>query len=353
MEPQTQSAPAVYESKNGLPGHGNDYQRLAAWTLLQRATLQGCDFQMGFEIDDAGKFDDIGMQLNGEWFLFQTKHTQSSKGGTDKVITKEMLFDTGPKPIDGNFQLLKYLQNSKNFSHGKIKQFIIFANRNVEPGDFYSTTELDEMFKFSTGTNLKLRSEDMINALKDRAFQRDSGLILKAIENLFNNCSKDVILDTYQAYLNEIITFQNRSIHLATNIESKNQDITKLYEKLKKSLKVKSVPIKNVSNFWAKNPTPIKLDIDEETVRDFFSKLILSVSQPNVEQLKQDMIDESRQWMRTWIRPDDFGRLEEDFFERPMNAIKEEFDKYEKKYLSALFCKLMTVEKFSTKSKPN
>lgn len=226
-----------------LEGHGNDYQRLLAWALLQRLMLGNCDFKLAFEMEDAGKFDDIGVLISGRgWHLVQSKHMQALMAERGKKLTKETLYDKK----DNNFMLVKYYKSYKEkkakWTHGEIDRVIIFTNREFDMElEYYREIKLDSLLTFSKGRHVQLvdQEEELIKLLKEE-------------------------------------------------------------------------------------------EIDRDIIKEFFSKLVLSVEQPNVEELRQEMNHEGRLWIQTWIRPDDLGRMSESFYEIPLNIIKKHFEEYEK-----------------------
>uniref|UniRef100_A0A8D8A120 Ankyrin-1 n=1 Tax=Culex pipiens TaxID=7175 RepID=A0A8D8A120_CULPI len=323
--------PCTEYNAGSLGGHGNDYQRQLAWTLLQRAMLAGCEFRLAFEMDDAGKFDDVGLFVNGAWTLIQTKHSR-----LQKHITKETLFEGG----DGDFALGKYLKSYRKmkWSHGEVGKIILFTNRSLDWSKFevnsFLEVKLDGMLDFLQGKHLQLinQEENMMKLLRDEAFKRDLSDIREAIVDLFRNEKMHQILEEYHCYLKEVFVIDGQDVCLVKAKQHKNPIIKQLYSELVQILGKDycKIDAKFMGNFWSQTENLVKTEIDRETIEDFFSKLVLSISQPNVEALREKMISEGRRWMLSWVRPDDLGRMDGSFDKVPLDIIMKEFDNYEK-----------------------
>lgn len=340
MSPPEQPSLTDYEAGR-LEGHGNDYQRLVAWVLLLKLTLAKRIFKLGFEMKRANKFDDIVLCLDGEWYLIQTKHSLPTKEKDTNVTKEDLMIKT-----DKELSLAKYIVgyyemcNGQNkWNYGAIKQLILMTNRNVDEATFeandYRQIEPNELLKFSCGKQLQLvdQEEEIMKALYKQLFCRDYKKISKAVEKLFKKGTMSDIIEEYHILLKEILTVKNHAVHLVEPTSAEISELSKLYLELKNTYednKNKPVQASVMNSFWQKPINLIETKIERRTIEEFFSKLVISILQPNVEQLKKEIMQISRIWMRSWIRPDDLGRLDESFFELPLNTIRKEFEEYEK-----------------------
>lgn len=352
------SQSGTYEVGRDLGGEGEEYQRLLACFLLQRMIMNGesdgetqskadpaesgiREFKLAFEMKDAGKFEDVCIYLKDEgWFLIQSKHTVDIE---DKIITSSILFSDNDK----DFSLIPYLRSFQEWKetfqqkHGEIKHIILFTDRHLESNfeeNDCTPVNLDDSFKFSKGSSWKLKGQEdnLIEGLRYSDFKADNKKILNAMVNLFSDKNIELeVLKKHHYFLKKLIVCKNKKVSLnEPETDQKHPYIKKVYEELVKKLmekyvKSKSIAEKKMGDFWT-----FKEDKgDRRMVTEFLSKLVLSVSQPNVEELKEEMINEGRCWMRGWLYPDDLGRMSREFFELPYKTMCDEFKKYEKNYV--------------------
>ncbi|XP_038104288.1 uncharacterized protein LOC119765139 [Culex quinquefasciatus] len=310
-----------------LDSHGIDYQRQTACVLLQRSMEEHGEnsefvYKLAFEVTEGGKFDDIGLFINGAWILIQTKHAKSEKGGP-YLLTDEMLF----KEDNGAFSILKYLKeyHKMKWSYGPIKYIVLFTNRVFETAKAYPEAELDGLLKFSTGIHCQLRLEDF----ERETFKFYYNKIEDAMVKLFENEELDAIIIKFNVFLKEILYNSVENVRLSNEIKNNNPDIQRLWNSLREKIKDKTVSIDKMGDFWSQTKNLIITGIDDKTINDFFSKFVLSTGQPDLTAIQQEIKDKGLLWMRSWMQPEYFGQIDAGFLETFLNKFVAKFKEYE------------------------
>uniref|UniRef100_A0A8D8FCK9 (northern house mosquito) hypothetical protein n=1 Tax=Culex pipiens TaxID=7175 RepID=A0A8D8FCK9_CULPI len=232
-----------------LDSHGVDYQRQTACALLQRSMEEHGEnsefvYKLAFEVTEGGKFDDIGLFINGKWILIQTKHAKSEKGGP-YLLTDEMLF----KEDNGAFSILKYLKeyHRMKWSYGPIEYIVLFTNRVFETAKAYPEVKLDNLLKFSTGSHCQLRLEDF----ERETFKCYYNEIEDAMVKLFENKKMNAIIKKFNVFLKYILHKKGKNVHLSNKNKYNNPDIQRLWNTLREKIKDKTVPIGIMGDFWS------------------------------------------------------------------------------------------------------
>ncbi|KAL1492813.1 hypothetical protein ABEB36_010995 [Hypothenemus hampei] len=131
-----------YYHKGGLVHslHGNIYQLKLQMLFLKRALNNGYEFNLGTEVEDAEKFDDIVFKYKrkdqsrkDEIRFMQAKHKQDE---SKRITAHDLLTDK-----DDDFSLQKYfisyskIKKKHGFNNGELKDFIIYTNIKFDSAD--------------------------------------------------------------------------------------------------------------------------------------------------------------------------------------------------------------------------
>uniref|UniRef100_A0A8D8CM70 Ankyrin-1 n=1 Tax=Culex pipiens TaxID=7175 RepID=A0A8D8CM70_CULPI len=340
-----QSGPLTIEAITGkLGGEGEEYQRLRAYMMVLEGVL-GMDLWLQFEMIDAKKFEDICVFYKENWNLIQTKHSEPMCSENEKKITYGTLFG---RDKSNPFMLLKYLfdfdeiKKNEEWIHGEINKIIICTNCELNVNSYEGNwlgeigNEMHELLKLSKGKHFQLTGQEdkMWELLLEDAFERDYNKIFEAIVILFEYKKMSPILEMYHMSLKKILLNDGQIVMFSKEKPTNIPVVIKLYTKLQQKFVMQfediSIPNNVMGNFWTQTEDFVQRRVDFETVKEFLSKLVLSVEQPNVTELRQDIVDKGINWMRTWIRPDVLGRISQPILELTLTIIKKKFDAYEK-----------------------
>lgn len=184
---------------------------------------------------------------------------------------------------------------------------------------------------------------DSHSDIEDKAqFNKDFSHLMKYICILFENSGKiDSIaiscLVKHRKILKDMFICDGDDVRFVKELD-KSLPSNTLYERLRQTIstqhfKSMSVPKEKMGeNFWTDSQGQIISDRELATLKDFLSKLVLFVGQPNVDVLKDLIITKLRCWVRTTVRPDHFGRMDSSVFKGLLNIVEKHFGEYEKKF---------------------
>ncbi|KAL1492285.1 hypothetical protein ABEB36_012759 [Hypothenemus hampei] len=131
-----------YYHKGGLVHslHGNIYQLKLQMLFLKRALDKGYEFDLGTEVEEAEKFDDIVFKYKTKYEsekdeirFVQAKHKQDE---SKRITAHDLLTDK-----DGDFSLQKYfisyskIKKKHGFNRGELKDFILYTNIKFDSAD--------------------------------------------------------------------------------------------------------------------------------------------------------------------------------------------------------------------------
>ncbi|XP_065091533.1 uncharacterized protein LOC135712516 [Ochlerotatus camptorhynchus] len=326
MDPQSSTNRNVdyYMSNIGSGAHGEEYQRDVALLMLERATRAKNDFKLAYEMSDAGKFDDVALydENKKEWILIQTKHADTVNGPPKSIDWATLFPENNNEREKSDFSLFKYLRSyleiQNRFSGSK--KCYIFTNRTLNKAiqDNFLYCEAHQMLRMSNyeAKHFQLKStNNIVNKLHDYINQ-DFETLIKAIIELFNGGHADSILNHYKSPLANVLSIRKGVLKFHEKFAANDPDSNTrcLYD----SLQAKQIIGKerhNISKDITKVLTgqsrikKLPLCVERTQVEDFIHNLVLSVGQPD--NLRSIIERDIRVWIKTWIRPDDFGRLTE------------------------------------------
>ncbi|KAL1492817.1 hypothetical protein ABEB36_010999 [Hypothenemus hampei] len=131
-----------YYHKGGLVHslHGNIYQLKLQMLFLKRALNKGYEFNLGTEVEDAEKFDDVVFKYKSrdnsrkdEIRFVQAKHKQDE---SKRITAHDLLTDK-----DDDFSLQKYfisyskIKKKHGFNNSELKDFILYTNIKFDSAD--------------------------------------------------------------------------------------------------------------------------------------------------------------------------------------------------------------------------
>ncbi|XP_039453434.2 uncharacterized protein LOC120432316 [Culex pipiens pallens] len=331
-------------SAGRLGGDGEEYQRLFALMLIQRASRKHIPFELAFEHKDLIKFEDVVLHLEEprQWWLFQNKH-KKRKNQSDRTIKSLLSLSA-----DNEFALFQYIEGYqkvvKNWKHGKHKKwFCLFTNIGFreEAGlqeDFTFEGEVKKVIIFNCGKFIQFKGLEskMFNKINE-----DFNELVDAIHTMFKEGLIENSVTNCKALLLPVINATESEVTFSKNFLENQLDedlFDHLVEKFEQDLGAVSSNSEEVLKFWneqwetpeKKRKTKIPSYTSKETIQEFFKDFILAYSQPDLDELEMLMSEESRLWMRDWIRPDDFGRFSNDQIGNFFRTFKKEFINWEK-----------------------
>uniref|UniRef100_A0A8D7ZT97 (northern house mosquito) hypothetical protein n=1 Tax=Culex pipiens TaxID=7175 RepID=A0A8D7ZT97_CULPI len=331
-------------SAGRLGGDGEEFQRLFALMLIQRASRKRIAFDLAFEHKALSKFEDVVLHLEepGQWWLFQNKH-KKRKNQSDRTIKSLLSLSA-----DNEFALFQYIEGYqkvlKNWKHGKHKKwFCLFTNVGFREEDglqekFTFEGEVEKVITFNRGKFIQFKG------LESKMYDKINEDFFKIVEAVYKMLKIGIIEDILYNYKEVLLP----CIHVTKSEVKFTQDfLDKLEEDLGyylvallkcPDIKEVSSEAQNVLDFWNKQTaTPEKKKKTElpaytrmDIIEEFFKDFILAHSQPDLDELEMLMSEESRLWMRDWIRPDDFGRFSNDQIGNFFRTFKKEFTNWEK-----------------------
>lgn len=114
---------------------GHVYETLMCMLFFVRGFIRNIkQFKLGYQITEAGKFDDVLFFDGKSYEMFQLKHTESRESGNK--LTDSDLFSNENKG-KGNYNLLKYVKaftdkNSEGIFKDKINCVVVFTNADID-----------------------------------------------------------------------------------------------------------------------------------------------------------------------------------------------------------------------------
>lgn len=312
---------------------GFRYQRLLAIHLAQKAFFKNRIFKLAFEMTAAEKFDDVVFYLkdSDEWLFIQVKHCQNNEN-----VTAAML----DKTDDGDFSLLKYLesyckiQDFMNPYEGRKKRFVIFTTRGVSKTLIGSCENVPvdtilDFWKDSSHNQLIPNSKKIISLSETTSTKFKE--LFNAIDSVVSNGRLSEIILDYRTPLRRFFRLAGEEVTLIDTLfeEDNNRKTRKLFDLLKHKFKGGSKIAKtHMDKIFAGESRQKYLPpvADQETVKQFFNDLILSVSQPKIDDLLTIIDEGMLVWMKGWIPPDDLGTLTQNQIELPRQKIENLFE---------------------------
>lgn len=298
---------------------GDKEQELIA--LLEEVVLEkesGLIFNALVKLFKTNEFDPIL-----EKYKSFVKEILTQKCGGDKVVF--------------NPQINAALHNIKSKSFKEESLLKLYQNLRKEFGDNHFE-------------NIKVSKEvmgefwaDSDSDIEDKAqFDQEFRRVMNNVYNLFENKEKfDSIANSclvkHRKILKPMFICDGDDVRFVKALD-KSSPLFKLHENLRSKISTEnfeslSVPKDKMGeNFWTESEGQIISDRELATLRDFLSKLVLFVEQPNVGVLRNKIITKLRSWVRTSVRPDHFGRMDSSVFEGLLNIVNKHFDEYEKNF---------------------
>ncbi|WP_410542233.1 FxSxx-COOH system tetratricopeptide repeat protein [Wolbachia endosymbiont of Tetranychus urticae] len=304
------------------PVHGNIYQLKLLMLFLYRGTSNQYSFQLGTEIEEAKKFDDLVFQYTegGEtkYRLLQAKHRLDD---SDKIKSSNLLTED-----DNDYSLVKYFysyrdaKKEKLFKDGVIKDVIISTNIDLDYKDLKKNEvrvkkieSFDNILEMNDGrSSAKYEfGEELIPKLKPiledynltRLARRLVECLLKK-NPIKHHQQSDIFYFYHEVIANEVIDAKTKKFYdkfiRGDNISGITEKfrrtfISELRKKSKEEVNIEclnqALEDKKVGLILSKNfgkggnsnwPNNVITDVE---VKDFLSHLVFAVNQPNEEEL--------------------------------------------------------------------
>lgn len=327
-----------------LGGAGEEFQRLFALMLLQRATRERKTFNLAFECKEGVKFDDVVLHLAQEkkWWLFQNKHFK--KKDQHNISRKSLVSQSE----SNDFALAPYIEAyqrvMQDWEHNDDeKWFCLFTNVTVNEEDgLQQEVEVDGIINFGRGRFIQFKGlEEELAALLNSEFYS----VGNSISAMFDEGKVDDVLEKYKDNLRKIITVEENEVKLTSNSSCETFFLSALME-THPDLNNRSTNATNVVQFWndtnssyveplekkskneAKNQLPTLTT--RESIEEFFKVFIFAHSQPDVDDLARCMFNEGQIWMRGRLEPDILGRLTKCQIMQFLHILKDKFSDWEK-----------------------
>ncbi|XP_038105009.1 uncharacterized protein LOC119765358 isoform X3 [Culex quinquefasciatus] len=304
-----------------LGGAGEEFQRLFALMLLQRATRERKTFKLAFECKEGVKFDDVVLHLaqDKQWWLFQNKHVKKKE---QQNMSRSSLVSASKS---NDFALAQYVEAyqrvMQDWRHdGGEKWFCLFTNVtfNEEEG-LQQEVEVGEIINFGRGRFIQFKGlEEEMNALMNSEFYS----VGNSISAMFDEGKVDDVLEKYKDNLRKIITVEENEVKLTSN--SSCEDLKTFFlsalMETHPELNNRSTNATNVVQFWndtnssyveplekkrknkSKNQLPTLTT--RKSIEEFFKVFIFAHSQPDVDDLARCMFNEGQIWMRERLEPE-------------------------------------------------
>lgn len=280
--------------------HGNIYQLKLQMLFLKRALDKGYEFNLGTEVEDAEKFDDIVFNFRKvEMRFVQVKHKQDES----KQITANDLL----KVKDDDFSLQKYftsycrIKKKPIFSRCKIKDFILCTNINFDFNDLKKASintekieenddilEIKKLGKVTARYKFNVPKEhELYEKLRETS---DLHVLVRALKQHINeNKHLELRADIFKLYHGPL---SKKIFDISTKEEKddKGKKITRKYAKFRGDFLNGNNLSEEVSNFRKVLQSVFKLeDNDQFQQKMSLKELTVSTSFGQVSELRTNM----------------------------------------------------------------
>ncbi len=263
--------------------------------FLHRGVLYQHSFRLGTEIEEAQKFDDLVFAYTQgskkAYHFLQAKHTQAED--SRKIEVGDLLTQNK----NGEFRLAKYfisylkIKNNQDFADGNLKDFIICTNI-----DF----DLDQSTAQNTVKKLKVKTSGPNNEIEilvevidtSDVFFKDGGTRYKF--SCIHNNMISVVQPAFESAVEETIAELEKEIE---KLQSKSDQDSK--RKLGRNQK------------WQNEFKQIIKSRLEESIKEFFDKLVFAVNQPNEMKLAEIIKNELGEQFNDIDRKNVYARFQE------------------------------------------
>ncbi|MGL9758152.1 MAG: tetratricopeptide repeat protein [Wolbachia sp.] len=279
--------------------HGNIYQLKVSMLFLHRAVLYQHSFRLGTEIEEVGKFDDLVFECaqgsKKAYCFLQAKHTQDEdnrKIGVGELLTKDK---------NGEFRLAKYfisylkIKNNQGFADGDLKDFIICTNIDF---DLDQSTAQNTVKKLKVKTSGPNKGIEILVEVIDTSdvFFKDGGTRYKF--SCIHNNMISVVQPAFKSAIEEAI-------------EELEEEIKKLQNKSDQDSKRKL----ERDQRWQNEFKQIIKNGLEESIKEFFDKLVFAVNQPNEIKLAEIIKNELGEQFNDIDRKNVYARFQEEMLD--------------------------------------
>ncbi|MDR2831565.1 MAG: hypothetical protein LBV62_01445 [Rickettsiales bacterium] len=275
--------------------YGNIYQLKVLMLFLYRGVLYQYSFRLGTEIEEVQKFDDLVFtytQGGKKVYCFlQTKHKQ------DKDNKKIEVGDLLTEDKNGEFRLAKYfvsylkIKNNQDFADGNLKDFIICTNIDFDLNQSTAQNTVKKLKVKTSGPNKEIEILVEVIDTSD-VFFKDGGTRYKF--SCIHNNMISIMQPTFKGAVEEMIEELEEEIKKLQN-KSDQDSKRKLERNQRRQNEFKQI-IKN------------RL---EESIKEFFDKLVFAVNQPNKIKLAEIIKNELGEKFNDIDRKNVYARFQE------------------------------------------
>ncbi|WP_341816578.1 tetratricopeptide repeat protein [Wolbachia endosymbiont (group A) of Agelastica alni] len=280
--------------------HGNIYQLKVLMLFLHRGVLYQHSFRLGTEIEEARKFDDLVFEYTQgskkAYRFLQAKHTQDEDNR--KIEVRDLL--TKDKNRD-EFRLAKYfisylkIKNNQDFADGNLKDFIICTNIDFDLDQSTAQNTVRKLKVKTSGPNEEIEILVEVIDTSD-VFFKDGGTRYKFF------CTHDNMISIMQP------TFKGA---VEETIKELKEEIEKLQSKPDQDSKRK---LERNQRWQGKFKQIIKNGL-EESIKEFFDKLVFAVNQPNEIKLADIIKSELGEQFNDIDRKNVYARFQEEMLD--------------------------------------
>ncbi len=268
--------------------------------FLHRGVLYQHSFRLGTEIEEARKFDDLVFEYTQgskkAYRFLQAKHTQDEDNR--KIEVRDLL--TKDKNRD-EFRLAKYfisylkIKNNQDFADGNLKDFIICTNIDFDLDQSTAQNTVRKLKVKTSGPNEEIEILVEVIDTSD-VFFKDGGTRYKFF------CTHDNMISIMQP------TFKGA---VEETIKELKEEIEKLQSKPDQDSKRK---LERNQRWQGKFKQIIKNGL-EESIKEFFDKLVFAVNQPNEIKLADIIKSELGEQFNDIDRKNVYARFQEEMLD--------------------------------------
>ncbi|WP_395462628.1 tetratricopeptide repeat protein [Wolbachia endosymbiont of Cantharis cryptica] len=277
--------------------HGNIYQLKVLMLFLHRGVLYQYSFRLGTEIEEARKFDDLVFEYTQgskkAYRFLQAKHKQDEDN--KKIEVRDLL--TKDKNRD-EFRLAKYfisylkIKNNQDFADGNLRDFIICTNIDFDLDQSTAQNTVRKLKVKTSGPNEEIEIlVEVINTsdvfFKDGGTRYKFSCIHNNMISIMQPAFKSAVEETIEELEKEIEKLQSKPDQDSKRKLERNQTWRREFERMTNEGRL------------------------EESIKEFFDKLVFAVNQPNEIKLAEIIKNELGEQFNDIDRKNVYARFQE------------------------------------------